>query len=60
MRLIKDGRTVTVEHEAHIAAYKAKGWVEVAIEGDEPEVEAETEPEVEAEKPKRGRKPKAD
>ncbi len=57
MRLVKDGRAVTVEHEAHIAAYKAKGWVEVeiievSIAGDEPEVEAE--------KPKRGRKPKAD
>jgi hypothetical protein len=26
--VVKDGRTVVLEHEAHIAAFKAEGWVE--------------------------------
>lgn len=26
--VIKDGRTVVLEHEAHVAAFKAAGWVE--------------------------------
>ena len=30
--VVKDGRTVVLEHEAHIAAFKADGWVEQAEE----------------------------
>lgn len=28
--VVKDGRTVVLEHEAHVAAFKAAGWVEQA------------------------------
>lgn len=48
MKLNKDGRTVEIEREEHVAAYVANGW-EVA------EAEAEAE-----EKPKRTAKAKAD
>ena len=47
MRLTKDGRTVEIEREVHIAAYIANGW--------KPEEEAEAEA-----KPKRTGKAKAD
>ena len=47
MRLTKDGRTVEIEREVHIAAYIANGW--------EPEAEAEAEA-----KTKRTAKAKAD
>ena len=47
MRLTKDGRTVEIEREVHIAAYIANGW--------KPEEEAEAEA-----KPKRNAKAKAD
>lgn len=47
MRLTKDGRTVEIEREVHIAAYIANGW------------KAAEEAEAEA-KPKRTAKAKAD
>ena len=46
MRLTKDGRTVEIEREVHIAAYIANGWKAA-------EAEAEA-------KPKRTAKAKAD
>ena len=46
MRLTKDGRTVEIEREVHIAAYVANGWKAA-------EAEAEA-------KPKRTAKAKAD
>ena len=48
MKLTKDGRTVEIEREVHIAAYIANGWKA-----------AEAEDEAEA-KPKRTAKAKAD
>lgn len=48
MKLTKDGRTVEIEREEHIAAYIANGWKA-----------AEAEAEAEA-KPKRTAKAKAD
>ena len=48
MKLTKDGRTVDMEREEHIAAYIANGWKA-----------AEAEAEAEA-KPKRTAKAKAD
>lgn len=48
MRLTKDGATVELTNEIHVAAYKAKGWVEVR------------EVEKVAEKPKRVRKAKTE
>lgn len=30
--MVKDGRTVVLEHEAHVAAFKAAGWVEHVVE----------------------------
>lgn len=59
MRLTKDGRTVEIEREEHIAAYLAGGWTAEAEA--EPEAEPEVEPEAEAEaKPKSGAKAKAE
>lgn len=49
MKLTKDGRTVEIEREEHVAAYIANGW--------KPEAEAEAEAEA---KPKRTAKAKAD
>lgn len=46
MKLTKDGRTVEIEREEHVAAYIANGWKEA-------EAEAEA-------KPKRTAKAKAD
>ena len=46
MKLTKDGRTVEIEREEHVAAYVANGWKEA-------EAEAEA-------KPKRTAKAKAD
>ncbi len=48
MKLTKDGRTVEIEREEHVAAYIANGWKA-----------AEAEAEAEA-KPKRTAKAKAD
>lgn len=48
MKLTKDGRTVEIEREEHVAAYVANGWKA-----------AEAEAEAEA-KPKRTAKAKAD
>ena len=48
MKLTKDGRTVEIEREEHVAAYVANGWKE-----------AEAEAEAEA-RPKRTAKAKAD
>lgn len=48
MKLTKDGRTVEIEREEHVAAYIANGWKAV-------EAEAEAEA-----KPKRTAKAKAD
>lgn len=48
MKLTKDGRTVEIEREEHVAAYVANGWKAV-------EAEAEAEA-----KPKRTAKAKAD
>lgn len=48
MKLTKDGRTVEIEREEHVAAYIANGW-----EASEAEAEAEA-------KPKRTAKAKAD
>lgn len=48
MKLTKDGRTVEIEREEHIAAYIANGW-----QAAEAEAEAEA-------KPKRTAKAKAD
>lgn len=46
MKLTKDGRTVEIEREEHVAAYIANGW-----QAEEAEAEA---------KPKRTAKAKAD
>lgn len=45
MRLSKDGRTVELANEAHIAAYVRSGWVEVAKveEKPKPKRKAKTE-----------------
>ena len=48
MKLTKDGRTVEIEREEHVAAYVANGWKAV-----EEEAEAEA-------KPKRTAKAKAE
>lgn len=48
MKLTKDGRTVEIEREEHVAAYIANGW-----QAEEAEAEAEA-------KPKRTAKAKAD
>ena len=48
MKITKDGRTVEIEREEHVAAYVANGWKA-----------AEAEAEAEA-KPKRTAKAKAD
>ena len=48
MKLTKDGRTVEIEREEHVAAYVANGWKAV-------EAEAEAEA-----KPKRTAKAKTD
>lgn len=50
MKLTKDGRTVEIEREEHVAAYIANGWKAA---------EAEAEAEAEA-KPKRTAKAKTD
>lgn len=39
MKLTKDGRTVDIERDEHIAAYIANGW-----KADEAEAEAEAKP----------------
>lgn len=72
MRLSKNGEVVELANEIHVAAYKAKGWVEVVeFETEVEETEAEQveeaaedgepdEAEQVEEKPKRGRKAKTE